>query len=191
MSRRFGRNQRRKLRAQLAEQAAKIDSQDRHARFETALRQDMKRENQEMRRVLADVIEFFGPHFAPLGVKTIKGEPRLPVSVPIYERLMAAPARYKEGLAATMEVVELVRVIVEVARDEPRFRRYVRLIVEGHGDMVYAVSEKELIRRGFDGIFLREFLAPQIAEKLAESMNRKLAYEFAIEETRKIKAARA
>lgn len=166
MSKRFGRNQRRKLREVIGALGEAM------AMDRALLRRQADRiEKQAM--VIRDIAARLDEHFAPLGIKEIRGR----FDTPIRWAAMHVSA---PDASSEMQFINMIRTILDVRMtddDCANLRAMIRLSVVDLNrplEACYVISHKELFRSGLDERFVREWLAPHIAEKITRSINEKI-----------------
>lgn len=140
MSRRFGRNQKRRMRAEI--QAL----QEAHVR-EAGLLRHMSNRLSDLRAVMADVVRVVGPHFIALEPEIMEQilPPNGYLRMPVRERMNEMLLRYEHG-EAEAQVLRFVNMLVYHAASWADDMRHMQhfAIVSPKGEVAYAVSETAL-----------------------------------------------
>lgn len=165
MSRRFGRNQRRRMREQLAAQEAEGQRwQDAYHR-EVGLLHHVREKKRDLEETLQAIYALVGPWSIVAPPHPVELQPGMTsIRLPVPDQ----PA------AASMKAVQPFEILhaVEVAASREEFRRLMHLQLSCRGEKVrYSISEEALYRPS-EAIraFVTRQLAPQLVEALLEQV---------------------
>lgn len=151
MSKRFGRNQRRRAREALADREERILQLGSALDMQRGLAKHLRERLDELQQVLEDAVEIAGPMSVLFFASTaaVDFEPRRTLEVPAKQVLSSDECMQLKGsISATFGVQRLPVMLAHIDRDA--LDRAVHLMVEFNGKKVgYAASESALqLRRG-------------------------------------------
>lgn len=169
MSRRFGRNQKRAMRAKIADLECLTELQDKKIA-------DLQNDNRLANKVIERTAQVLGDHFATLPVKTFEVKEMLcNFQVSIFR-----PNREYHIQRAVMDALNTVDVDVYRARlhvDELRSMIHLRYESES-GQVGYGLSQQawSRLREGQIQEMLEKQIAPEMARLLARGRNKRQPY---------------
>lgn len=167
MSKRYGRNQKRRHRAELASAQAMISSLENSRAMDQGLLQHQSWKMADLRAHLCEIAQEVGRQSALVGVETCLGggfdgmRMTLPPPMPTTP-ITSSPCAYEK---LTFEVLRLLD--VEAVRDRMRGHLHFHVELAGKG-VTYGITESAI--RDLTPEFLERRLAPEIAKLLVQQL---------------------
>lgn len=167
MSKRYGRNQRRRHRAEIASAQSMIASLVNSRAMDQGLLQNQSWKLSDLRDQLCDIAQEVGRQSALVGVETFLGGGYdgmriTPVPLSLTNPIASSPSAYEK---LTFEVLRLLN--VEAVRDRMRGHLHFHVELAGKG-VTYGISESAI--RDLTPEFLERRLAPEIAKLLVRQL---------------------
>ena len=170
MSRRFGRNQKRAMRAQIAVLEQRVNDFQFHTQQLEALMQIKNQKISELETVTERTAQVLGDHFATLPLKTqeLTGIPNL-FKVSIFKPHLHRYAEINEAVLDALEYINMDTHQTFVRIDELRGMVHMRCRSIG-GDVAYALSDQAY--RKLSEAHLVDLISQQIAPEMAKQLIR-------------------